>query len=183
MCTDASTVRFSWWMKHRQKHNISSDTSQLLTMVSSFHHCDITDAIMSSHGWILAGSFMGRFNCCLKPGFKGALHSPCHPAVSSTTMKPPGNSWPLWQWTRNQNVVGVTSKCLHSWRGPELSLYFLFAWWCGLLCITHHCYATSEKTVCSLLSWSAFSVSALTLLVGWQEGHLACKKLSGRVLV
>ena len=26
------------------------------------------------------------------------------------------------------------------------------------------------------------SVSALTLLVGWQEGHLACKKLSGGVL-
>jgi len=25
--------------------------------------------------------------------------------------------------------------------------------------------------------------SALTLLVGWQEGHLACKKQSGRVLV
>jgi len=24
--------------------------------------------------------------------------------------------------------------------------------------------------------------SALTLLVGWQEGHLACKKLSGWVL-
>jgi len=24
--------------------------------------------------------------------------------------------------------------------------------------------------------------SALTLLVGWQEGHLACKKLSGGVL-
>jgi len=27
-----------------------------------------------------------------------------------------------------------------------------------------------------------FSFSALTLLVGWQEGHLACKKLSGGVL-
>jgi len=24
--------------------------------------------------------------------------------------------------------------------------------------------------------------SALTLLVGWQEGHLACKKLGGEVL-
>jgi len=28
--------------------------------------------------------------------------------------------------------------------------------------------------------WLAFS--ALTLLVGWQEGHPACKKLSGGVL-
>jgi len=27
------------------------------------------------------------------------------------------------------------------------------------------------------------SFSALTLLVGWQEGHLACKKLGGGVLV
>jgi len=26
------------------------------------------------------------------------------------------------------------------------------------------------------------SFSALTLLVGWQEGHPACKKLSGGVL-
>jgi len=32
-----------------------------------------------------------------------------------------------------------------------------------------------------LLLFSAFS--ALTLLVGWQKGHLACKKLSGGVLV
>ena len=28
-----------------------------------------------------------------------------------------------------------------------------------------------------------FAFSALTLLVGWQEGHPACKKLSGGVLV
>ena len=28
-----------------------------------------------------------------------------------------------------------------------------------------------------------FAFSALTLLVGWQEGHPACKILSGRVLV
>jgi len=27
-----------------------------------------------------------------------------------------------------------------------------------------------------------FAFSALTLLVGWQEGHPACKKLSGGVL-
>ena len=32
--------------------------------------------------------------------------------------------------------------------------------------------------------WCAklIAFSALTLLAGWQEGHLACKKLSGRVL-
>jgi len=30
--------------------------------------------------------------------------------------------------------------------------------------------------------FSACAFSALTLLVGWQEGHPACKKLSGGVL-
>jgi len=30
---------------------------------------------------------------------------------------------------------------------------------------------------------SESTFSALTLLVGWQEGHPACKKLSGGVLV
>ena len=30
--------------------------------------------------------------------------------------------------------------------------------------------------------WSEVAFSALTLLVGWQEGHPACKKLSGGVL-
>jgi len=30
--------------------------------------------------------------------------------------------------------------------------------------------------------YAAFAFSALTLLVGRQEGHLACKKLSGGVL-
>jgi len=34
-----------------------------------------------------------------------------------------------------------------------------------------------------MVSFSAVSFSALTLFVGWQEGHLACKKLSGGVLV
>ena len=52
----------------------------------------------------------------------------------------------------------------------------------------------SQQNFCQKLSESAFSViagyvgvvflafSALTLLVGWQEGHPACKKLSGGVL-
>ena len=31
--------------------------------------------------------------------------------------------------------------------------------------------------------WTFLAFSALMLLVGWQEGHPACKKLSGRVLV
>jgi len=34
-----------------------------------------------------------------------------------------------------------------------------------------------------VVGWVGLAFSALTLLVGWQEGHPACKKLSGRVLV
>ena len=34
----------------------------------------------------------------------------------------------------------------------------------------------------SHLSYHIYAFSALTLLVGWQEGHPACKKLSGGVL-
>jgi len=34
----------------------------------------------------------------------------------------------------------------------------------------------------ALVAVSAFALSALTLLVGQQEGHPACKKLSGGVL-
>ena len=35
---------------------------------------------------------------------------------------------------------------------------------------------------CSAISWT-IAFSALRLLVGWQEEHPACKKLSGEVLV
>ena len=34
----------------------------------------------------------------------------------------------------------------------------------------------------ALISVKCFAFSALTLLVGWQEGHPACKKQSGGVL-
>jgi len=35
----------------------------------------------------------------------------------------------------------------------------------------------------TLYTWVRFAFSALKLLVGWQKGHPACKKLSGGVLV
>jgi len=41
--------------------------------------------------------------------------------------------------------------------------------------------AGAEHKYCSYC-YLPFASSALTLLVGWQEGHLACKKLSGEVL-
>ena len=41
----------------------------------------------------------------------------------------------------------------------------------------------SVCTDCARISKKGIAFSALTLLVGWQEGHPACKKLSGGVLV
>jgi len=45
---------------------------------------------------------------------------------------------------------------------------------------SHHSYHYWQF---ALYAFSAFAFSALTLLVGWQEGNPACKKLSGGVLV
>ena len=43
---------------------------------------------------------------------------------------------------------------------------------------------TADEGGLNLISMmvESFAFSALTLLVGWQEGHPACKKLSGGVL-
>jgi len=46
-------------------------------------------------------------------------------------------------------------------------------------------YGLSRKNHLEFLknvSWISYAFSALTLLVGRQEGHPACKKLSGEVL-
>ena len=45
---------------------------------------------------------------------------------------------------------------------------------------TYYCYVICMFCACHAFSAHAFS--ALTLLVGRQEGHPACKKLSGGVL-
>jgi len=45
------------------------------------------------------------------------------------------------------------------------------------------CYSYKDIVYCILLVVTDCAFSALTLLVGWQEGHPACKKLSGGVLV
>ena len=54
---------------------------------------------------------------------------------------------------------------------------------------THHRRRTArrrdalQRFILRVLQVAVLAFSALTLLVGWQEGHSACKKLSGRVLV
>ena len=48
---------------------------------------------------------------------------------------------------------------------------------------THKMAHDRDHRLCDVISpISPFAFSALTLLVGWQEGHPACKKLSGGVL-
>jgi len=61
----------------------------------------------------------------------------------------------------------------NAWRGAEAYHFLLLAQrqlYAGL----SHC--------CCLYMQCTCVISALTLLVGWQEGHPACEKLSGGVL-
>jgi len=55
---------------------------------------------------------------------------------------------------------------LFDWQVRHLVIYLFYVYGLFLICCFGEYYA----------------FSALTLLVGWQEGHLACKKLSGVVL-
>ena len=69
----------------------------------------------------------------------------------------------------------MCKQCRHHVLMP--SVLFLYVWLvvCVVILLAD-CDSISGWT----LVYSAFS--ALTLLVGWQEGHTACKKLSGGVL-
>jgi len=79
----------------------------------------------------------------------------------------------MWCWSRHGKrdlpqrwAVGLTNfqllPCYHGPRSQQLLSFFTCA---HVRCMTNYCY---------LLLLLAFS--ALTLLVGWQEGHLACKQ-------
>jgi len=80
-------------------------------------------------------------------------------------------------WTVVQNVFTLRihrrqQSCESSWRiqfTSQAGATWRLVWRCALGMITR-------------CGFSAFAFSALTLLVGWQEGHPACKKLSGGVL-
>jgi len=48
--------------------------------------------------------------------------------------------------------------------------------------VMHLLTAVTATTYLTLFNGMPLAFSALTLLVGWQEGHPACKKLSGGVL-
>jgi len=61
--------------------------------------------------------------------------------------------------------------------GNYYGLLKLFYWFYGTFVVVN-----TMLSVYSLLLWLLIAFSALMLLVGWQEGHPACKKLSGGIL-
>ena len=95
-----------------------------------------------------------------------------------------GRAWHLhWRRTAHWDSVGrrhsdwdnVTAPRLASESGGR-----------DIACVTLHCAILPSSpyynySAC-FVTGITLSISALTLLVRWQEGHLACKKLSGRML-
>ena len=101
----------------------------------------------------------------------------------------------LWPWLSTVQYITylsfVDDVCFHI-RGifctcgfGRLSdgFIFLYASFCLSFCIFEFCTVQSLISLIALLLLCyELSFSALTLLVGWQDGHPVCKKLSGGVL-
>ena len=69
----------------------------------------------------------------------------------------------------------LQGDCQEPGSGPSMGYVYLFI---VRVCV----YAVDCQQVLEYTAWRHVAFSALTLLVGWQEGHPACKKLSGGVL-
>ena len=153
-------------------------------MVGAKSHCPNALADGNQCIWIMAK--MLELSTLLS-----TVHCPC--TLSSNIFNPMNNS-ELWKWVeeimQSANwrccLVARTLSSLHSMMVSVVCLYVLLyedqlsddpIWWVRLL--PSLCYIAYLRVFVSL---SAFSFSALTLLVGWQEGHPACKNLSGGVL-
>ena len=59
-------------------------------------------------------------------------------------------------------------------------MHYILHYWIALLSTL---YWHIKQEFYNLTIQSNYAFSALTLLVGWHEGHPACKKLSGGVLM
>ena len=77
----------------------------------------------------------------------------------------------LWHGSRTTNFAGILSQGLRI-APPEAPVVSDMS-----------CYSPAVLIFIHLAAQRSSAVSALTLLVGRQEGHPACKKLSGGVLV
>ena len=109
---------------------------------------------------------------------------------------------PYWRRCTSANCLGLQRRCRNRWgrwRGHFLCSLDSSTWCCSLY--THSCsrhrhselhsmlqHSTQHRqssACCSIVIFNSIgrqTFSALTLLVGQQEGHPACKKLSGGVL-
>jgi len=89
---------------------------------------------------------------------------------------------------------GFVVELLLTWRDHRTAAWtklFRSTWPCSIsrcMHVTHSRKQTQTHTYTPYINWwhfwsTAAAFNALMLLVGWQEGHLACKKLSGGMLV
>jgi len=76
---------------------------------------------------------------------------------------------------------------LGQWQTSTIALFCLVVLGLIFFFVISSCNSVSQirksSSIYCVLCNKTSAFSALTLLVGWQEGHLACKKLSGGVLV
>ena len=86
------------------------------------------------------------------------------------------------------DIFYTTAVCWHNWWQTKqcLLVHRLYRWLSCSCTLTHsnlcHLNLGTRLHILSNFTGHLFAFNALTLLVGWQEGHPACKKLSGWVL-
>jgi len=106
-------------------------------------------------------------------------HIQPHPTSNPITQHLPSSTLSLLTKTGVDDKLARNGSAEHPRRHPYQTKEQpqIIIIWTHLLMKALKC---SVYVCCKLLLHHAFS--ALTLLVGWQEGHPACKKLSGEVL-
>ena len=88
------------------------------------------------------------------------------------------------RFTNLEQDVSLRTEVAKNWHARFLLLYYCscscYYYYCHCHCCYYYCYSHTRLT--ALFQGLPNAFSALTLLVGRQEGHPACKKLSGGVL-
>ena len=91
-------------------------------------------------------------------------------------------------WTAAASILHCYSRDLDQHRLVKtfkcvcVCVWIQFFYWLAFLNYTTFANERAGQIFLALLTVGYIAFSALTLLVGWQEGHPACKKLSGGVL-
>ena len=86
----------------------------------------------------------------------------------------------------HKSVLHVDTFCQVSWINKGVNMHQSGSGLCQILCrsVCRSLYLSQRLSSCFSCAYCNIprAFSALTLLVWWQEGHPACKKLSGVVL-